>query len=317
MRQIIFYLSISSLILVFVFANYAQNKSDQDLKARKFFVESQPDSPVLIRDFSATLSPSRFGTLLEIEVVFYFENISEKKIKSYTYQSPEADGLGSKDFTGGWGGNLLPGESERHNTGYSVEGKAKIYRIDKVEFEDGTIWKAKPFDAAKAKKSAPITATAKKSNKNPKPKRNLTREWFKPVFSDQVTKTINATPQVFNNIQIKTKLLELKPEIYDEIEFCPSSIQEVEEYNPDIIPIDFDYIIRKATTYEINGRVFAHVVPFEGIEAETQFEIGVGFQNVYVDEDGNGYFKLRCDETELKSLPQWVKDLSGKLNIKR
>ncbi len=65
-------------------------------------------------------------------------------------------------------------------------------------------------------------------------------------------------------------------------------------------------------SYEVKNKTFAYKVKYELINAEDGHEIGAGNTYIYVDEEGNGNFKLRCSKTELKTLPDWVKILVAK-----
>jgi len=187
-----------------------------------------------------------------------------------------------------------------------------VYRIKEVEFEDGTKWKAKPFNAAKAKKSAPVKAVEQPPVDKTIAKRILTREWTVPIFIDRVTKTLKGKSQVIDGITVQTKLHEIKEEYLDYVENCPLSAEMIEQRERESFEnfVEFDQKVETFTTYEINGRVFAYAVSYESYDEETKDEIGIGFENIYVDEDGSGVFKHRCDTNDLDSLPEWVKDLA-------
>ena len=136
------------------------------------------------------------------------------------------------------------------------------------------------------------------------------REWTVPIVIDRVKKTLDGKPTVIDGITVQTKLHEIKTEELDEVEGCPLSADKIEFPSGEIIHTDYDYRVEKFTTYQVKNRIFAYSVPYEGIEGETKYEIGVGFEGIYVDEDGSGVFKLRCDARDLKSLPEWVKTLA-------
>lgn len=283
---------------------FAGTAHAQKSQARSFYIESQPDSPVLIRDLTATILPvNEFRSAPALEAFFFAENRSKKKIKVYSYQK-----LGEKaaekaaDLDERWGRNLLPGEFVRIKDNWDgMDGETLYYRISEVEFEDGTKWKAEPFNAAKAKKSARIKALPEKPN-NSNSFRTLSREWTTPIIADRVERSIETGDETIEGVKLQTKLHLMKPERLGLIETCkPESDQMERAYN------DEDYDIEKFTTYEIDGKTFAYVIHYELIDAKNQFEIGAGIQNVYVDETGSGTFKLRCDVMELKSLPEWVK----------
>lgn len=314
MRRYFLYLAVALLTFGIGLSVYGQNS-----KQRSFFIELQPDSPLLIRNLTATILPvNRNRTTPSVEVAFYVENISKKKVKQYSYQDPAENDSNYNDEERGFNlEGLLPGESDLHKLSMTVNGESLVYRIKEVEFEDGTKWKAKPFNVMKAKKSAQIVPTVQKIEKNEKPKRTLTREWSVSIFSAGVVKVIDAGTKTIAGIEVQRKIRELKSERFDEEESCPLTAEEQERIDKnnalppyERIYIEIDYIVEKFTTYEIKGRIFAYVIPFAGIEAETGDEIGVGYESIFVDEDGSGMFKLRCDERELKSLPRWVKMLA-------
>lgn len=85
-----------------------------------------------------------------------------------------------------------------------------------------------------------------------------------------------------------------------EVENCAIPPDKIAPPIGEIAYVEQNDMVEKFTTYEIKGRIFAYIIPYEAVEAETHYEIGVGFQSVYVDEDRNGVFKFRCDEMDLK-----------------
>lgn len=295
---------------------YAENQARQ----RSFFIETQPDSPLLIRNLSATILPiNSRRTMLEMEVTFYIENRSKKKIARYSYQDPAEDESNYDDDPNygdfnerGTGTNLLPGQSHQQTLSMTVDGKSLVYRINSVKFEDGTMWKAAPYNPAKSNKSARFTASAENSN-NSQPEGSVTKRivaregWTSPIFADRVTKIINGTPQVIEGVKVNTKLHELKTERLNLVETCDINLDNLE-----IAHNSLDFDVEQFTTYEINGKVFAYQVPYEFIDTEEEYDIGAGTIFIYVDEEGNGQFKLRCDETELRKLPAWIKTQTTK-----
>ncbi|MDQ3798557.1 MAG: hypothetical protein M3384_03830 [Acidobacteriota bacterium] len=301
--------SIVLLLIVFLPAKQMATAQGQELQQRSFFIELQPESPILIRDLSATIL-QKDNDYFRMEVIFYLENRSTKKIKYYSYQDPAEDGSNYKDYdVRGSGGNLLPGESERIKSTMSVEGKPIVYRIKEVVFEDGTQWKAKPFNTVKAQKSTRFTARPKKvndvENQEQSVKRTVKQKWqTAPIFADRVTKIINAPSKIIDGIEVQTKLNELKPERLDVVESCDAG-----GWNADAADDGLDFDVEKFTSYEFKGRIFAYEVDYRLIEEKDQYEIGATIGGIYVDEEGNGNFKLRCGETELKKLPEWIKRL--------
>lgn len=289
--------------------------NSQESKQRTFFIELQPDSPLLIRDFSAKILPKdKYSSSPTMEVIYFVENRSKKHVKRYSYQNPVEDDVNYEDYNeGGGGGNLLPGESERRKFTTTVEGESVVYRIKEVEFEDGTKWKAKPFNARKAKKSAPIIASSQKTGDGQSEERTIKRTvaregWTSPIFADRVTKVLKGKPRIIEGITVQTKLHELKLERLDLVESC-----EIDQDSLELAFNSEDYDVEKFTSLEVKGKVFAYEVDYALIEAEDGYDIGAGIGRVYVDEQRNGYFKLSCEyNTELKTLPEWVKKLAAK-----
>jgi hypothetical protein len=86
------------------------------------------------------------------------------------------------------------------------------------------------------------------------------------------------------------------------------------------------YIVSDFLTYEVSGRVFAYefygIIPRLPLLPTLPGENPVGysgcissFNYLYVDEDGDGNFELRCKRMDIMPLPQWVKDL-GEIKVK-
>jgi hypothetical protein len=312
MRRFAFYLTFTFFVFGIFSSNSVQIAYGQKSKQRSFYIESQSDSPLLIRDLTATILPvNDFTSSPSLEVAFYVENVSNKKVKRFYYHSPAEKDFNYKEnyIEGSGGPNLLPDEFIRLTTSWNdVDGESLIFRIKEVEFEDGTIWKAKPFNAAKAKKSSRITAVVQKLNDGTNPKRTLMREWMTLIIEDRVLRVFDAAPETIEGVKVQVKRhLLSKLERLDEVETCEIQNDELEKaYDK----TDFD--VEEFTTYEIKGKVFAYSIHYELIEAKNQYKIGAGIQQIYVDEDGSGYFKVRCNEMDLKSMPQWVKTLAEK-----
>lgn len=315
MRFYFLFFFITLLALVISTSRSTSIVNSQESKQRTFFIELQPDSPLLIRDFSAKiLSKDKYSSSPKMEVIYFVENRSKKHIKRYSYQNPAEDDVNYQDYEErGDGGDLLPGESHRRKSTMTVEGESLVYRIKEVEFEDGTKWKAKPFNARKAKKSARIIASTQKmrdrKSEELTTKRTVAREgWTSPIFADRVTKVLRGAPRIIEGITVQTKLHELKLERLDMVESC-----EIQNDSSEIAFIEFDYEVEKFTSYEVKGRVFAYEVDYALINAEDGYDIGARIGGFYVDEEGDGYFKLLCeDNSELRSLPEWVKNLAAK-----
>lgn len=320
MRRFTIYIAAFLVTLGFFTLQFENLAHAQKTKQRAFYIETQPDSPILIRDLTATILPvNKYRNLPKVEIKCFFENRSKKSIKSFAYQLPAENDKNYEDFreAGRDSGGLLAGESSEYSTTYTIDGDAVVLRVKEVEFEDGTKWKAKPFNAANARKSAVVKPVPQEPIDANRTKRILTPEWTAPIFADRLTKTIQGKPEIVEGIKIQTKYHEIKTEILDHVENCPPDAETVkmrdEALSKGMIDFtEFDEKVEGYTTYEINGRVFAYAVNYESVDEETEDEIGIGFKNVYVDETGSGTFKLRCSEMDLKSLPQWVKDLAEK-----
>jgi hypothetical protein len=327
MTRFIAYLLAALFLCGILLHGFAGTAHAQKSKPRNFYIESQPGSPLLIRDLTATILPkNKYRNEPEIEVVFYIENTSKKQIRGFIYGGRAADGSDEVKSDEGeynegenfnWHSKLLPGELTRAKFTYPVEGVSIVYRIGSLTFEDNTEWDAKPFKAAKVKKSAPIVAAKQKFSAETKLKRILTREWTIPIFNDRVTKTLNGRPRVIDGIAVQTKIHEIEREDLGEVESCRVEIPESKRLSAADRALmsqgpPSENKVESFTTYEINGIIFAYIITYESVEAETGREIGVGFENIYVDEDGSGTFKLYCKERDLKTLPQWVKALAEK-----
>jgi hypothetical protein len=312
MRRYAFYFAVALFAFGFGFFEGIPNVNAQKSKEQNFYIESQPDSPLLIRDLTAVILPvNKYRSAPQIEITFYIENRSKKNIAEYSVENPAVDASTfDSDDAGIYPKNLMPGESYQGRLTISAEVESLVYRIGYVAFEDGTEWNAKPFNGAKAKKSAPVKAVPQSPSDNTT-KRILMREWTAPIFIDRVTKTLEGKPTIIDRITVQTKLHEINAEALDEVEGCPVSADKMEFPSGEIIYSDHDFRVEKFTTYQVKGRVFAYSVPYEGIEAETKYEIGVGFESIYVDENGSGVFILRCEARDLDSLPEWVKTFAN------
>jgi hypothetical protein len=332
MRRFTNYIAAALLALgVFTLQFEKSAHAQQKTKQRAFYIETQPDAPVLIRDLSATVeqkSPIRDAA--EIEVSVYFENRSKKKIALINYGDRAADGSddGETEERGIDGEGLLPGQSRLVRFYYPLGGEDLIYRIGEVVFEDETRWKSTPFKAAKVKKSKPVFAVGEDLSIVNAPRRTLASEWTTLLFADRVSTVYKPQEIVIEGVKIQTKLHLIKPERLAEVEDCPLTPEQwakavkameeerkrMEESNVAPIYTEFNYDVRDFESYSFEGRIFAYAVPYYLIEAENQSEIGVGMKNFYIDETGSGAFKLLCDEDvrELKTLPQWIRDLAEK-----
>lgn len=275
----------------------------------KFYIESQPDSPMLIRDMSAELvqNPNDTMAFNNIQITFYFENRSAKKIKQYIWDNPMPDE--SKWPSGGIDARiLLPGESQRYqNTFHTQQGPSVVFRISEVEFVDGTKWKAKRYNRAYALNSTPVCVVTEKWS-NPQRKRTIASDgWSVPVFADRITKTINTDPIVIDGIKVGTKLYEISRERLDSIQYCSPDAIFQKVIGTDR---DFDFDIEKYRSFAINGRIFAYRIDYDFVDEHGQYEIGASSSSLYVDKEGNGKFTLQCGDKPSLMIPQWAKNLA-------
>lgn len=299
-----------------------QSSKKPDSKQRKFYIQPQLDSPLLVRDLSAAIHQEKQNeskTQTIIDITFNIENRSEKIVSKYFWEHIPEDIIDCQ--CGGFDGReFLPGESRLQKLTFidDGDGKSIIFRITSVEFEDGKEWESASFEPKKwktqAKQVVPVTPKIEKSvdkkSKESATKRVLAKQWWtSPVISDQIIKTLNGKQLVIEEITVQTKLHQLKREILDLVESC-----YIEQNNEQITYNTLDFAVDKFTTYEVKDRVFAYEIPYELINAEDgQHEIGAGNRVIFVDEEGNGNFKLLCNENEeLESLPKWVKSLYNK-----
>ncbi len=125
-----------------------------------------------------------------------------------------------------------------------------------------------------------------------------------PIFVNQPSKVLSKKSLTIQGVKVLTKFHKFdKRQYFSMVESCDIKNDELElAYN------DIDFLLDGFTSYKINGKVFAYQANFWFIQVEDNYEIGAGVLPIYVDEKGNGHFKLRCDDkTDLKSLTEWIK----------
>jgi hypothetical protein len=82
MRRYFCFLAVALFVFGLFSLNSVQIAYGQKSKQRRFYIESQPDSPLLIRDLTAKiLQKDQIRKTPEIEVACYIENRSKKKVK--------------------------------------------------------------------------------------------------------------------------------------------------------------------------------------------------------------------------------------------
>jgi hypothetical protein len=266
--------------------------------AAKFFIESQPNSPLLIRDLSAELvqNPNDVMGYKRIRVTFYFENRSDKKITDYIWDDPSPDE--SEMPSGGINSEgLLPGESHRNmNIFHTQQGPSVVFRVSEVTFADGTKWKVPKYNRTKALQNKPVCVTPEKWP-NVQQKRTLLAEgWSTPIFSDRITRTINAEPQVIDGVNVQSKLYEIKRERLDTVQGCAPDAMFERFIGNDR---DFDFDVEKYRSFSIKKKIFAYLINYEYIDESGQYEIGAGSSSFYVDKNGNGKFTLQCGDSNV------------------
>jgi hypothetical protein len=150
------------------------------------------------------------------------------------------------------------------------------------------------------------------SKDSPIPKVIL-REWqTKPIFLDGITETSENRVKVIEEIEVKMKGHNLAKEQLLFAETCYSKFDKRQSKNKN----GRGFVLNSFGTYEIKGRVFGYRIPLAIVMTEKGHiteRAGAMWIAHYIDEDGNGKFKLRCDKNlELKTLPEWVKSLAAK-----
>ena len=277
-----------------------------------FFIESQPDSPILIRDLSAVIvPPNTYSPQPKIEVMLYFESRSKKAIKGYSYDMPKETEVKDAGGSGGFSNlTLMPGESRRGKLTFALNGESVVFRVANVEFEDGIEWTAARYNGVKAKRSAGIVPKSKEAYSAAETsavKRTLARGgWAEPVFTDNVTKVISGKPRTIDGVEVQTRVHELKPERLGFVESCDIEKDQLAEAAEDL-----DFEVERFISYEFKGKIFAYEVAYDFFQ-EDGYEIGAGSSSFYVDETGTGTFQVICENRDLVSLPAWIKNLAAK-----
>jgi len=130
--------------------------------------------------------------------------------------------------------------------------------------------------------------------------------WSVPAFADPKTEVSSDRVQIIDDVDVQTNANKLPEDIIILVEPCRSETAKSIEYKP--------YIVRGYTTYSADGRIFAYRV-IAGVlgrykQQFTRIPAAVTFN--YVDENGSGKFRLRCNNSsEFGTLPEWVKALGS------
>lgn len=141
--------------------------------------------------------------------------------------------------------------------------------------------------------------------------------WTTPVFAPNLTENIRQIEEVANPSEIpngfgiKTSRYFLTERRLVQVESCGLRIDASDKRNT--------FVVDSFSALEYKGRVFAYKIHFIGAYA---YENGVvsGLAGcvrpaMYVDEDGDGKFKLQCG-SESVYLPQWIYEAENeKLNL--
>ncbi len=129
-----------------------------------------------------------------------------------------------------------------------------------------------------------------------------------PIFATDDTFLNNTEIKVIDGIMVAVKTYEYKKvkRLYNEVQSCDTKRDELSlAYN------EWDYGFEEYQTYSIKNKVFAYEINHWAFESGTKKELGVGYINIYIQEEENGTFKLVCpDKYELDSIPEWVKDMA-------
>jgi len=134
--------------------------------------------------------------------------------------------------------------------------------------------------------------------------------WSVPAFADEKGDLLPGKLEMIDDVEIETTVNRLSEQILISVETCKSKTAESTWQQM--------FALRDYETYAINGRVFAYRVPGVYVSVENQriveYTAAVVIFN-YVDEDGSGKFRRRCDaSSKLGPLPEWVK-AQGKLPV--
>ena len=309
---------LSLLVLLFwaicANAQLVEGAKDQDcpgpFPAARFFVEGQANSPLLIRDLSAEVGQNPNDTFAygQIRITFYFENRSEKEITDYIWDDPSPDE--SEWPSGGVNSQgLLPGESRRSKIIFHTQqGPSVVFRVSEVTFADGTKWKATKYNRTKALQNKPICVIREKWPNVQQKRSLLAGGWSTPIFSDHITRTINADPQIIDGVNVQSKLYEIKRERLDSVQSCAPDATFARIIGKNR---DFDFDVEKYRSFSAKGKIFAYLINYEYIDESGQYEIGAGNSSFYLDKDGSGKFTLQCDSGNITpKIPYWVKKLA-------
>lgn len=139
----------------------------------------------------------------------------------------------------------------------------------------------------------------------------LNREFYGlPVFVTDDAKLTDTEIKEIDGVKVtvRTYTYEKIKRLYDEVETCDIERDALSAaYN------EYDYGFDDYITYSINDKVFGYYLNYWIFQPEDKYEIGAGFLNIYLQKEENGFFKVSCeDERGLKSIPQWVKEISKK-----
>lgn len=141
----------------------------------------------------------------------------------------------------------------------------------------------------------------------------LLREWrTNPILSEGVKETTETRVKVIEETQVQMKGHWLDKEQLLFMESCNPDFDKKESKNKNRM----GFLLKAYATYEIKGTVFGYRMPLAYATTQNgRIKERAGAQRIanYIDEDGSGKFKLRCDKKlEITTLPEWVKTLAAK-----
>lgn len=136
--------------------------------------------------------------------------------------------------------------------------------------------------------------------------------WTFPVFANQVAEISDGELQTIEGIEVQTKIHKLATEQLVFVESCNAEADEKAIAKNE----RRNYVISNFMTYEYKNKIFAYRATFQIVDAvngSIRERYGASVIGIYVDEDGEGKFELRCGNMNLNKLPQWIKNTIPKI----
>ncbi len=140
--------------------------------------------------------------------------------------------------------------------------------------------------------------------------------WTTPAFAPNLTENIGQVAEIANpsevpsGFAIKTRQYFLTEKQLVQAESCDARIDALDKRNT--------LVVKHFTALEYKGRIFAYKLYYVGAYAENGVVsgyAGCARPAIYVDEDGDGKFKLQCGNDNVY-LPQWIYEAeNGRINL--